>query len=55
MTIKGKTYLVSGGASGLGLATAKMLIENGGNVILLDINKELGEKVEVELGEKARF
>ena len=55
MTIKEKTYLVSGGASGLGLSTAKMLIEHGANVILLDINKELGEKAEAELGNKARF
>jgi NAD(P)-dependent dehydrogenase (short-subunit alcohol dehydrogenase family) len=37
MNINNKTFLVTGGASGLGLATAKMIIENGGNAVLLDI------------------
>ena len=55
MQIKQKTFLVTGGASGLGFATAKMIVENGGNVVLLDINEEAGQKAELELGKQARF
>lgn len=55
MQIQNSTFLVSGGGSGLGAATARMLIANGGNVIIADINKDAGEKTVAELGAKARF
>ncbi len=55
MNIQQKTFLVTGGASGLGLATATMFVENGGNVVLLDVNEEAGQKAERELGTQARF
>lgn len=55
MNIQQKTFLITGGASGLGLATAKMIIENGGNAILLDINAVAGQEAESELGKNARF
>ena len=55
MNISQKTFLITGGASGLGLATAKMIIENGGNAVLLDINAEAGQQAESELGKNARF
>jgi len=55
MQIKQKTFLITGGASGLGFATAKMIVENGGNAVLLDINEEAGQKAERELGKQARF
>jgi len=55
MNIQQKTFLVTGGASGLGLATAKMIMDNGGNAVLLDINEEAGQKAESELGPQARF
>lgn len=55
MTITDKTFLITGGASGLGLATARMIIENGGNAILLDINATAGEEAENQLGNNARF
>ena len=55
MNIQQKTFLITGGASGLGLATAKMIIENGGNAILLDINAVAGQQAENELGKNARF
>jgi NAD(P)-dependent dehydrogenase (short-subunit alcohol dehydrogenase family) len=42
MNIKNKTFLITGGASGLGLATAKGILEKGGNVSLIDINEEIG-------------
>jgi NAD(P)-dependent dehydrogenase (short-subunit alcohol dehydrogenase family) len=55
MQIQSKTFLVTGGASGLGFATAEMIIENGGNAMLLDVNAEAGEKAETELGKNAKF
>ncbi len=39
----------------MGFATAKMIVENGGNAVLLDINEEAGQKAERELGQQARF
>ena len=55
MTLTDKTFLISGGASGLGLATAQMLVENGGNAVLLDINANAGEQAQRQLGPNARF
>jgi NAD(P)-dependent dehydrogenase (short-subunit alcohol dehydrogenase family) len=55
MNIKDKTFLITGGASGLGLATAKMVIENGGFAILADINTETGIAAATALGDRARF
>ncbi len=37
MQIKDRSFIVSGGSSGLGLATAKTLLQNGGNVSILDL------------------
>lgn len=42
MKIKGSTFLVTGGSSGLGAATAQRLSDNGANIVILDINEELG-------------
>jgi NAD(P)-dependent dehydrogenase (short-subunit alcohol dehydrogenase family) len=53
--IQGKTFLISGGGSGLGAATAQRLVEGGGNVVLADINPAAGEATAVALGERARF
>ena len=47
--------VVSGGASGLGLATARRIIEAGGHAALLDINDEQGEKSAEALGERSVF
>ncbi|MDZ7934659.1 MAG: 3-hydroxyacyl-CoA dehydrogenase [Emticicia sp.] len=55
MKIENKTFLVTGGASGLGFATAKMIIDNGGNAVLLDVNEEAGAKAETDLGAKSKF
>ena len=55
MKIQNKTFLVSGGASGLGLASAKMVIENGGSAILADINSEAGIIAQQSLGSRALF
>ncbi len=55
MQIQNHTFLISGGGSGLGAATARLLAANGGNVVLADINKEAGEKMAAELGAQAKF
>lgn len=55
MKIQGKTFVVSGGASGLGEATSKMIVENGGNAIILDINQETGLALQNALGQNALF
>jgi 3alpha(or 20beta)-hydroxysteroid dehydrogenase len=47
---EGKTALISGGASGIGLATAKRLIADGATVWISDIQDELGESVAEEIG-----
>ena len=45
-----KTALISGGASGIGLATAKRMIADGATVWIADIQDELGESVAEEIG-----
>ena len=47
--------VVSGGASGLGYATAKRVIDAGGYAVLLDVNSEQGETSAASLGERAKF
>jgi NAD(P)-dependent dehydrogenase (short-subunit alcohol dehydrogenase family) len=53
--ITGRTVLVTGGGSGLGAATARMVTERGGSVVVADVDRERGERVAAELGERARF
>ena len=47
--------VVSGGASGLGYASAKRVIDAGGHAVLLDVNGEQGETSAASLGERAKF
>ena len=49
MQIKNSVFLVTGGASGLGAATARMAAENGGKVVIADLQPETGEKLAREL------
>lgn len=55
MQIKNKTFLITGGASGLGLATARTIIEAKGNAVLADVNTKVGRKAAEELGDQALF
>jgi NAD(P)-dependent dehydrogenase (short-subunit alcohol dehydrogenase family) len=50
MDIQGKVFIVTGGASGLGEGTARMLAANGGKVVIADMQVEKGEAVAKELG-----
>jgi len=54
MKIEGKTFVVTGGASGLGAATARMFVERGGCVVLADVNAA-GNILAEELGDRALF
>jgi NAD(P)-dependent dehydrogenase (short-subunit alcohol dehydrogenase family) len=55
MELKGKTFIVTGGGSGLGAGAARVFVAGGANVILADMNAETGEKMAAELGAQAKF
>jgi NAD(P)-dependent dehydrogenase (short-subunit alcohol dehydrogenase family) len=55
MQIKDNVFIITGGASGLGLATAKMIIAHEGKVVLADMNAELGHQAAEQLGPNALF
>lgn len=55
MQIQNHTFLVSGGASGLGAATVRVLVEAGANVVIVDLNQEKGAALQAELGGHTRF
>lgn len=54
MQIESNTFIVTGGASGLGEATVRELVHQGGNVVIADLNTERGEALAAELGDQAR-
>lgn len=55
MQIKDSAFLISGGASGLGAATAQHLVAAGGKVVIADLNPQAGERLAAGLGARARF
>jgi len=55
MQIKDSVFLVPGGASGLGAATAKHLAAAGGKVVIADLDRNSGEKLAATLGAGARY
>jgi NAD(P)-dependent dehydrogenase (short-subunit alcohol dehydrogenase family) len=55
MNIQGKSALVSGGASGLGAATVRMLVSKGAKVVILDVNDKTGQALAQELGSAVVF
>jgi NAD(P)-dependent dehydrogenase (short-subunit alcohol dehydrogenase family) len=55
MQVAGSTFLVSGGASGLGAACVRALSAAGGNVVIADLNADAGQRLAAELGARARF
>ena len=50
MQIQDNVFIVTGGASGLGAASARMIAANGGKVVIADVQVEAGEKLATELG-----
>ena len=55
MDINGAVALVTGGASGLGLATTEKLVEDGAKVVIVDLPSSAGEAVADKLGDAVRF
>ena len=55
MQIQNGVFVVTGGGSGLGAATARMLVEAGAKVVLADVNRDAGEALAAELGSAAAF
>ena len=53
--LDGKTLLLTGGASGIGAATARIAVAAGANVAIADLQVEAGEALAVELGASALF
>ena len=55
MDIKGKVALVTGGASGLGAESVRMITSAGGRAVIVDLNQETGEALAEEVGDAALF
>ena len=55
MKIKDHAFLVTGGASGLGAATARLLVSEGGSVVIADRDHAAGQAVSSGLGPSTRF
>ena len=55
MQIENSVFVVTGGASGLGAGTARMIVAAGGKVVLADVNRATGEALAAELGANARY
>ena len=55
MQIQGNSFLVTGGASGLGEAVVRAISRQGGQVVIADLNADAGQALVSELGENMRF
>jgi len=55
LQVEGSVALVTGGVSGLGFGAARRIVAMGGQVVMMDINEQLGKTAQAELGDAARF
>ncbi len=55
MELNGRVFLITGGGSGLGAATAAAFVEAGARVVLVDVNQTAGQQQAEQLGPAARF
>ncbi|MDN5734477.1 MAG: SDR family NAD(P)-dependent oxidoreductase, partial [Psychrobacter sp.] len=55
MQIEQHSFLVTGGASGLGEAVVRAIVAQGGKVVIADLNESAGQALTDELGANSRF
>ncbi len=55
MKVANQTFVVAGGASGLGAGTARRLAGGGANVVIADVNQAAGESLAAEIGNTVAF
>ena len=55
MQLRDHTFMITGASSGLGAACARHFVENGGHVLIADLNRDEGISLERKLGSSARF
>ena len=55
MQISDRTIIITGGASGLGAACIRAIVERGGNAVIFDLNQDKGDALVAELGETVLF
>ena len=55
MQIEKHSFLVTGGASGLGESVVRAIVAQGGKVVIADLNESVGQALVDELGDNARF
>ena len=55
MQIRDRVFIITGGASGLGAGTARLLVADGARVVLADLNEAAGNALVAELGANSRF
>jgi NAD(P)-dependent dehydrogenase (short-subunit alcohol dehydrogenase family) len=55
MELRGSAFIVTGGASGLGAATARMIASNGGRAVIADLDEDRGRALAGDLGAAAKF
>ena len=55
MQVEDSIFFITGGGSGLGAATARLLAENGAQVFLADVDEEAGEQMASQIGSGAEF
>lgn len=55
VNIQGSTFIVTGGASGLGEAVVRLLVSRGGNAVIFDVNEQMGSALERDVGKSSLF
>ena len=55
MDVRGKTFLVTGGSSGLGAACVRRFAAAGARVVIADLNREAGQQLAAQLGDGVRI
>jgi len=55
MRITDACFIVTGGCSGLGAATVRMITDAGGRVVIADLDRDRGQAMALESGDKVRF